>query len=365
MLGTGTAQDLNLQLPIHPRIRVKKIRFVQPGWRQKLQYTFYFFWTLYWTLRWKPQWIYASDMLSCPGVWLLQRLTSVHVLYHEHDTPFGNQEVSWFMRTVLAFREKVGREASICVLPQRERLMRFKAETGRTKPIFCVWNCPRKEEIPSHVIVHDYNPMVLYYHGSISPVRLPRSAVAAVRRFGGKMRLRVAGYETVGNNYLAELGHLTPQGTPHLIELLGTLRRTELFRAASASHVGLCLMPTSTENLDMHYMVGASNKAFDYMACGLPLLVSDLPEWVATFVRPGFALACNPDDPDSIEAALRWYLEHPEERREMGRRCQEKIGQAWNYETMFAGVLAELEKDVKREIVFARQGGPESVGRDI
>ena len=90
-------------------------------------------------------------------------------------------------------------------------------------------------------------------------------------------------------------------------------------------------------------MVGASNKAFDYMACGLPLLVSDLPEWVSTFVKPGYALACDPNDPDSIEAALRWFLDHPDERREMGRRCRDKIQQGWNYETRFADVLAAIE----------------------
>jgi glycosyltransferase involved in cell wall biosynthesis len=90
-------------------------------------------------------------------------------------------------------------------------------------------------------------------------------------------------------------------------------------------------------------MVGASNKAFDYMACGLPLLVSDLPDWVSTFVEPGYGRACDPNDADSIEAELRWYLDHPDERREMGRRCREQIRKTWNYETTFAQVMATLE----------------------
>ena len=91
-------------------------------------------------------------------------------------------------------------------------------------------------------------------------------------------------------------------------------------------------------------MVGASNKPFDYMACGLPLLVSNLPEWVSNFVEPDFAMACNPDDVDTIEAGLRWYLNHPDARREMGRLCREKIRRVWNYETMFAPVLSEIER---------------------
>jgi glycosyltransferase involved in cell wall biosynthesis len=79
------------------------------------------------------------------------------------------------------------------------------------------------------------------------------------------------------------------------------------------------------------------------MACGLPLLVTNQPEWVSTFVAPGYARACDPDDPDSIEAELRWYVDHPDMRHEMGRRCRDKIRQTWNYETLFAPVLAHIE----------------------
>jgi hypothetical protein len=46
-------------------------------------------------------------------------------------------------------------------------------------------------------------------------------------------------------------------------------------------------MPKQSEDINMRHMVGASNKPFDYMASGLPLLVTDLPEWAATFVEPG------------------------------------------------------------------------------
>src|SRR5262249_32178251 len=145
--------------------------------------------------------------------------------------------------------------------------------------------------------------------------------------------------------YLGELTKLAAKnGAAEMIEHLGTIpMRRDLLRNASKAHVGLSLMPKQSEDINMQHMVGASNKPFDYMACALPLLVTDLPDWIVTFVNAGYARSCNPHDPDSIEAALRWYLEHPAERREMGRRCQDKIRQAWNYETMFAGVLRTIE----------------------
>src|SRR5262245_26304567 len=36
-LGTSARGIDNLRFPIHPRIRVKKLRFMTSGWRQKLQ----------------------------------------------------------------------------------------------------------------------------------------------------------------------------------------------------------------------------------------------------------------------------------------------------------------------------------------
>src|SRR5580704_132798 len=87
LLGTRTFGDHDFRLSAHPRIRVKKLRFVRPGLTQKLQYLLFFFWTLYWTCVWRPAWIYASDPISAPILWFVRKLTRVRVLYHEHDAP--------------------------------------------------------------------------------------------------------------------------------------------------------------------------------------------------------------------------------------------------------------------------------------
>jgi glycosyltransferase involved in cell wall biosynthesis len=248
------------------------------------------------------------------------------------------------MDQIFAYRGRLGRDANLCILPQQARLLKFLETTKRTKPAFCVWNCPRLDEIPDLNSDQDHE-LVIYYHGSITSARLPIQLIVAASRFKGAIRVRIAGYETLGSiGYLGELIALAAKnGAAGMIEPLGTIPRHELLRSASKAQVGLSLMPKQSEDINIQHMVGASNKAFDYMASALPLLVSDLPEWVAMFVDPGYARACDPDDPDSIEAALRWYLEHPDERRQMGRRGQDKIRRAWNYESMFAGVLERLE----------------------
>ena len=182
-----------------PSIRVQRIRSMQGGWSQKLQYAVFFAWTLWWTWRWRPQWIYASDLLSCPVVWWVRKLVDARVLYHEHDCPCLDKPSPWFMNQALAYRTKVARNAELCVLPQQTRLQKFLENTGRTKPAYCVWNCPGSDEIEKlgsqqHPTDRTHE-LVLYYHGSITPDRLPIQLIIAASRFKGAVRVLVAGYE--------------------------------------------------------------------------------------------------------------------------------------------------------------------------
>src|SRR5262249_55608080 len=182
-------------------------------------------------------------------------------------------------RQVFAYRGKLAAETDLCVLPQEERLRQFLRTTGRIKPSYCVWDCPRLDEMADVNLDHDNHQagkdrgLIIHYHGNIAGALLPRALVVAARRFKGAVRIQIVGYETLGNvGYTAELIRLAAKyGATEMIESLGARPRRSLFRLAAKAHVGLSLMPKRSENTNMQYMVGASNKTFDYMACGLPL----------------------------------------------------------------------------------------------
>ncbi|HUS96911.1 MAG TPA: glycosyltransferase, partial [Hyphomicrobiaceae bacterium] len=110
----------------------------------------------------------------------------------------------------------------------------------------------------------------------------------------------------------------------------------------ATAHIGLATMPRMSQDVNVRHMVGASNKVFDYMAAGLPLLVSDLADWQDTFVARGFGRACDPDDPGSVAAEFSWFVENAAERRAMAARNRVKVETDWNYDTAFAKVLDVL-----------------------
>jgi hypothetical protein len=138
-------------------------------------------------------------------VWLIQKILNVRVIYHEHDSPNLDETPSRFMKLAYSFREKLGRDATLCVFPQDDRLGQFVRTTKRTGPTFCVWNCPRLSEV-SDIAADEHHGLIVYYHGSITTCRLPRSLIVAMGRFRGAVQLHIAGFEVSGAiGYLREL----------------------------------------------------------------------------------------------------------------------------------------------------------------
>jgi hypothetical protein len=143
------------------------------------------------------------------------------------------------LRKVFACRGKLARQADLCVLPQTERLSSFLKATGRTNPTYCVWNCPRSDEVDNvefesnHGLPSPGSQLVLYYHGSITPTRLPGPLIIAASRFKGLFRVRIAGYETLGSiGYVTELTRLAAmQGAAGIVEFLGAIPEERIFYA--------------------------------------------------------------------------------------------------------------------------------------
>ncbi len=343
MLGVETGAQ-NLMFAAHPNIELQVLPRVPSGWRQRANYANYFLRALQIARSWRPDWIYASDVLSAPVALALHSLLHVPVLYHEHGAP--DEPNSIFVKFCMAARQRLFPRAEICVVPNARRAERLRAEFQiPSEKIFTVWNCPLRAEAAASPITRDDTILRVLYHGSVVPARLPCTVIDALSRLPDNVCLTVLGYETIGHpNYFAELRSRAEElGITSRVNILGSVpTRAGLLLEARHCNVGLALMPRTTESWNEQTMAGASNKPFDYMACGLPFLVSNLPDWNAMFVDNGFARACHPDDAASIAESLQWFLDHPAARKTMGEAGRRKIQAEWNYETQFAPVLGKL-----------------------
>ncbi len=343
-LGTGAFLHADaLRFRPSPRIRVRQLKFCTAGWKQKLHYLWFCIWCLSWVVRWRPDWVYASDLFACPPALLSKCLLRLPIIYPEHDSP--GRPASLFMRMCMKARQACARRASACVLPNARRAQRFTADTQTRRPVEVVWNCPELREVPTTRNGEPAGGMRVLYHGSISKVALPLAVIEALALLPTDVILTAIGYETVGSQGYTEalLTRAEELGIRERIRCLGPLNRVDLLKVCATYHVGLALFPKSTEDPNLEALTGASNKPFDYLACELAVLVSDLPDWREMFVEPGYGLSCNPEEPFSIAAALRRFYEDAAERRLMGERGRKRIFAEWNYEKQFEPVLRKIE----------------------
>jgi glycosyltransferase involved in cell wall biosynthesis len=325
----------------HPRVMIDEIRARPSHVVGKLDYAAYCAAAARIALRLRPEVVYASDPLGAgPGL-LAARLAGARLVYHEHDSPQPGM-----LHPILArLRAAATQSARLIVFPNEQRARVAQSELRFADDrLHIVWNVPRRAELAGSAATAE-PPLIVYYLGSITPERVPETVGFAVRRMAGRVRLRIAGYEAPSaRGYVRHLvGSDAGAAADSLVEYIGMVpSRADLLAQVARGHVGLSLMPFKLCDLNMSHMTGASNKPFDYMAAGLALLVSDLPDWTRMFVEPGFGLACNPTDVDSISAALGWFIAHPEGRRAMATRARNKIEAEWNYDTQFRTILETL-----------------------
>jgi glycosyltransferase involved in cell wall biosynthesis len=348
-VGRRAKSTEQLRLPHLAGVKVTLLPHGGGGAMLRAAYLFWLLWAGGVALLWRPDWVYASDAVAAPAARLAARLGRAKLIYHEHDsaTPWIGEAaaahpLSRPMGAIDRARRRLAREAAVCIVPNESRSVRFVGETGAAR-VMTVWNCPLREEVAPPRERMSAPILWLHYHGNLDPGRLPSALVQALSIGPPAFSLRVVGYEAPGHEgYGSRLKKLAEDiGVADRFQLIGAVpTRRELLTWARCSDVGVALMPKHTENSNELCMVGASNKAFDYLACGMPLLVTDHEEWIKGYVEPGMALSCHPDQPESIAACLARFVAAPDAMRAMGERGRQRVLADWNYEHTFAQVLS-------------------------
>ena len=332
----GGARDI--KMASHPLIEVKLLPPHRRGWGKAASYMNFLAACRNEMRRLRPSIVYCSDIRSFPvGLWASYQ-NGVTTILHEHDSPSAGASLA--MKSLLRVRRRFAQRADLCVIPQDERADRFRKATGAGR-VSVAFNCPLLKELRPIRPSRPGDGLRLWHHGSIGPSQLPSAVITALTKLPGNVRLEFAGYETVGTRgYIQHVLSLANDlGVSGRVRFHGALRREKLYELTSQADVGLTLFSAQFREP----LVGASNKPFDYLACGLPLLTNDTPEWEGFFGDAGVAVSCNPESPGDIARAVSWLNDHPESRAAMAEKGQQLIRSVWNYEAQFAKVIEVLD----------------------
>ncbi|GAH33102.1 unnamed protein product, partial [marine sediment metagenome] len=90
-----------------------------------------------------------------------------------------------------------------------------------------------------------------------------------------------------------------------------------------------------------NYITSLPIKAFEYMACSLPMVMSNFPYWQETFGE--FALFVNPYEPNDIADKILYLLDNPDKAKQLGDRGRDLAEEEYNWEAE-SKKLVELYK---------------------
>lgn len=162
----------------------------------------------------------------------------------------------------------------------------------------------------------------LIYAGGLSEVRGIHEVIEALAMVP-EARLELIGAWS-GAGYRARCMELP--GWSQVVEH-GQMRMDEVYDHMRSAHLGVCIL------YPIHnYMLSAPVKSYEYMACRLPMLMSDFPAWRAAY--GDMAWFIDPHDPQAIARAIREAMNAGPERERMGAagRAAVESGLCWERE---------------------------------
>ena len=266
-----------------------------------------------------PDALHAHDLNTLPVAAALARrlrlpLTyDAHELYPEMSTLSAREAAVW-RRLERRLAGRADHVVTVCDSIAAELQRRYAV----ARPTVLL-NCPATNgngEFVSHTETNspDGEPVVLY-QGGFSP---NRGLETLVRAAGELERGRVVlmGWGRLEDELRALIAR---ERLGERVRIAPPVPPAEVVAAAAGASVGV--IPYEPVGLNNTYTT--PNKLFDYMAAGLPVVASRLPELVR-FVEGGeLGLTFEPGDPAALAAALNELLADPARRERMRERARE------------------------------------------
>src|SRR6202044_3461024 len=120
-------------------------------------------------------------------------------------------------------------------------------------------------------------------------------------------------------------GHICELGLSGNVELRGRLEHEDMAEALSEARVGVCPLQDIPK-----FRLNIPVKIFEYWACGLPVVSSDLPPIRPFFRSVGGGLLCQPADAAELARSVGSLLEDPDTAARIGQLGRLAIVQRFN-----------------------------------
>lgn len=275
--------------------------------------------------------------LALAGLVLRARGKKVIFDAHENvpDQVFEKEWIPRGLHTIVAnvydlFERSAARRWSAIVTANEDISARLSKVSSQ---IAAIHNYPELHEFPAepHVADPKYRSGIVIHCGGISPRTCIHEVIAAMGKIPAQLHPRLVVTGVCDEALLSEIEQMPGWA---LTEWRGRIKRAAMLELLATAGIALVLYVPA----DNHFSI-RSNRFFEAMACGLPVIASDFPEWKQTIEEIGCGLCVDSTNPTAIAEAIAYLLAHPDEAAEMGLKGRRAVMERFNWKSEHAKLL--------------------------
>ncbi|WP_445157486.1 glycosyltransferase family 4 protein [Halomonas sp. E14] len=301
-------------------------------------------------VRSRPDAIHAHDVNVLPTAWLAAKIARVPLVYDAHEISTDREGYQAFRGLVGWLEKKLMPRAAGTITTTDARAKFFARAYGIPRPLV-LQNRPRLVKVENSNRIREELGLVepwpiVLYQGGLQPGRgLPRLVEAAAS-------VPNAYFVFIGGGrQAAELHELTAElGLEERVRFIPTVALSELPSYTTSADIGV----QPIENTCLNHFTTDSNKLFEYVIAGLPVVASQLPEIGKVVRNHDLGLLVPPGDTAALADAIRRLVESAE-LRAYYRAKAEQAAESLNWEAQ-EQALVELYERILPVSRVAREG---------
>lgn len=291
-------------------------------------------------VRMRPDVVHAHDVNTLPTAWLAARLSRARLVYDAHEISTSREGYQSFRRLAASVERFVMPRADGTITTTDRRAAFFARAYGVPRPLV-LQNRPRKQTVTGGTRIRDELgldrpwPIVLY-QGGLQPGRgLDRIVDAAAR-------VPEAWFVFIGGGRMApELeGQVRALGLEGRVRFIPTVSLEDLPSYTESADIGV----QAIENTCLNHSTTDSNKLFEYVAAGLPVVASRFPEIRKVISEFDLGLLIRSDDTAALTEAINKLVKDEQLRDHYASNARQAAG-VLNWEAQ-EGTLLDLYEAV-------------------
>jgi len=294
----------------------------------------------------------GHDMHGLLPAWLLATRYRRPLVYHCHDFAESGRRLSPGSHLVRLIEHRLARVADIIIVPDFERAQVIIQELDLKRAPIVVANAPLRKSgsctglLREALLVRSCDfDQVLFRQGSIGPNHAIEATIRSIPMWQNPRW----GFVVMGIGEAEYLDHIN-----HLANRLSVKDQFVILPPVGYDEVGQFTVEAQAGhglydpvNINHTFATTGSNKIMEYMAAGLPLLVSDRPGLRQLVKKYECGLTADESSPESIARAVNTLLGDPAAARAMGAAGARAFQEEFCYERQFAPVLQAFKELIR------------------